>query len=481
MPTALANGLEITDSSQHHIHEPGKPFTLHIKNNGLNLIDLHWVNFQGKPLTTTTTVFPNEEIGLKSPSDKVGYYGLRIRDPKGLRETGFAILPPRSLDHKKSRSVKSSSPFGMVHTDNQDPYMDNWTKTATWETYDVGYWKQAMEERRELGTTELPIITGGSWASDDIAAISMFQLEELKAELSSYFKADPHTNFWELGLEENLTDAYQQPFYWKNLLTKVKVAQVAANENNRNIQFIYQIAGNGLDDVEKFLKHPSAEFFHVLSLHPYAWPDFPDPDEWLIDYLNDVKKLVQKHQPDLRLWFTEIGAPQHIHPEGGIFNFGEAKNVRGHSRREASRFMMRLTTLALHNGIEKIFWYNYRDRGNLLADPENFFGLRDFNGFPKPAYLTYHLLSDRLHNARPEKSLTLSNRVQTYRFKKRTETCTVAWTADNKEYDVEIASLLGKNTEHFEALDMTGGELPQRGSSVKVGIDPILVCSLRNN
>lgn len=473
-----AGNLEITDRSSSHIHKPGEPFSISLENKGNSLIGLHWVDFQGQALSTNTTLKPGEKIGLLSPSDKIGYYGLRINDQQGLRETGFAILEPRTVEHRTERAIKNSSPFGMVHTDNNDPYMDVWTKTATWDTYDVGYWYQAMEERRKLGLSELPIISGEVWESDDIAAITMQKLAELKSKLIEYFNADPHITYWELGIEENINKHYREPFYWKNLLAKVKIAQVAAIETNRNIRFTYQIAGRNPDDIERFLKHPSARFFHVLALHPYPWPAFENADDWLNNYLTEVGALQKKYNTKLPIWFTEIGAPQHINPEGGMFNFGKAQNVRGHSRREASRFMARLSTIALHSGVEKLFWYNYHDRGNLNADPENFFGIKDYDGFPKPSYLTFHLLSDRLHNAKPEKSLTLSNRVQTYRFSKRTETCTVAWSADDNEYDVDVTSLLGKQATHYEALNMTGGELPQRAASIKVGIDPVIVCSL---
>ena len=458
-----ASFLEVTDSVPSHIHPPGEPFTITLENKGRNLVELHWVDHRGQALSTTATLPPGEKLGLQSPSDKIGYYGLRTKNQQGLREIGFAILPPRSIEERVERPSKSRSKFGMVHTDNQDPYMDSWTKTATWLTHSAPYWAEEMENRRKFGTIELPIISGGKWESDDIAAISQQQLSDLKEELKSYFSADSKTTYWELGIEENISQAYYQPFYWKNLLAKVKIAQVAAKESNQNIRFVYQIAGVALEDVEKFLKQPVSRLFHVLSLHPYPWPDFKAPDEWLPQYLDDVKKLQEKYKTSHVLWMTEMGAPQHINPNGGMFNFGRAQNVRGHSRREASRFMARFTAIALHKGVEKIFWYNYQDRDNLHADPENFFGLKDYDGFLKPSYLTWHLLSDRLHNAQPDKFLTLSNRLQTYRFTKRAETCAIAWSSDITEYEVSIPSLLGKQVDRFEARDMTGGELTKRG------------------
>ena len=36
--------------------------------------------------------------------------------------------------------------------------------------------------------------------------------------------------------------------------------------------------------------------------------------------------------------------------------------------------------------IGALFWYSYRDQGTSTTDTENFYGLRRFDGTPKPAY-----------------------------------------------------------------------------------------------
>lgn len=471
-------GLQISDSAPYHVYPPGKPFEIVLHNAGSYVVDVQWVDEQGNPLTTRTTLRPGAKLGLRSPSGAVGYYGLRSFDARGQRESGFAILPERATSARLGRPVKQSSPFGMVHSDNEDPYMDHWTKTATWETYGAQHWGAEMQRRRDLGMTELPLISGGLWETPADTLISEDRLAQLRRALMSYFRADPVVDYWEMGLEENLTPEFRQPHYWENLEAKMHAAHTAADEVNPSIRFVYQIAGTNLNDVEAFLSHPVSEKFSVLSLHPYHWPEFEDPDEWLPGYLAGVRELQEKYQSNHALWFTEAGAPQHLNPEGGRFNFGEARNVRGHSRGEALSYMTKLVTIALHASVEKIFWYNYRDRGNLSADPENFFGLRDFEGFPKPTYLAWHWLSKTLHNARPEKSLTLSSRIHTYRFTRRADLCAVAWASEGREYDVEVVSLLGKQSKVVVARSMTGRPLNMSAGTVSIGKMPIMVCAL---
>lgn len=474
---AYAVGLEIVDPHSLHVHADGAAFEIGLHNNGRQYVDVQWVNEHGEPLTTKATLKPGDALNLMSPSDTVGYYGLRSTSLQGERESGFVILPAAVVNDQTRRATRPSYPFGMVHADNSDPYLGHWTKTATWETYRASDWANAMQRRRDQGKTELPIVTGKEWSSDDSQAIDDEHLDRLRQALMAYFSADPLTIHWEMGLEENLTPAFRQKYYWANLDAKMQVAREVADDVNPNIRFAYQLATTDVAVVEDFLNQPVARRFGILSLHPYHWPAFVDPEKWLPDFLRGVRATQNRFQSEHVLWMTEVGAPQHLNPAGGRFNFGQAINVRGHSRGEAVSYMVKLVTIALHGGVEKIFWYNYRDRGNLRADPENFFGLRDFEGFPKPSYLAWYWLTHMLRNAQPEKQLTLSSRVQDYRFTRRNEMCAVAWSVDDRSYDVDPVSLLGKQSGRVLAINLMGQSLPREAGLIKVGREPVLACT----
>ena len=48
----------------------------------------------------------------------------------------------------------------------------------------------------------------------------------------------------------------------------------------------------------------------LLSLHPYAWPDFRDPDIWLADTMDHVHACMDEagiSPSTLPIWYTEVG------------------------------------------------------------------------------------------------------------------------------------------------------------------------------
>jgi hypothetical protein len=48
-----------------------------------------------------------------------------------------------------------------------------------------------------------------------------------------------------------------------------------------------------------------------------------------------------------------------------------------------------VTLAAASSIIGGLFWYSYQDLGTDPSTPENFYGLRRFDGSPKPAYAAF--------------------------------------------------------------------------------------------
>lgn len=469
--------FEVQDSQPYHVHPPGKPFDVTVVNRNRESISTVWTDFTGRSKTTPQSVPPGGHVVLHSPGGDIGYYGLLVSAQEQQREYGFAVLPSRKA---QDRTLEPDSVFGVVHADINDPYLRGWVKAATWKKYNLDYWHTAMRERRSRGLTELPLVIGDEWSTDPSQPVPAAKLTALGKKLHRYFTADPNVTYWELGIEENITGSFRHRYYWPNLAAKARVAKEAAKVVRPNIQFLYQVAGLDSHSVEQFLKSEASKYFDILALHPYAWPDFRNPETWLSKYLSSVRTLQERYDREMPIWFTEIGAPQHQNRQGGQFNYKSAINVRGLSRHEAVSFLIRLHVLALHEGVKKIFWYNYRDRGSLSIDPENHFGLRDFEGFLKPVYVAYFVLHQHLGRLKPSGHKHLSGKLRVHEFTGQARRCWVLWSSNEVAVTVALFDIVsGVPLSALRVTDAIGAPLNIYNGTISVDTNPVYVCTDR--
>ncbi|MCK5190191.1 MAG: hypothetical protein KAR12_09080, partial [Methylococcales bacterium] len=313
--------ITIQDDAPLHVHPEGKLFSIRVKVDSPypSKIFCQWYDFRGYPLSEPIKLVSGRGVDVLSPSSTVGYYGLVFKSNDSRlafsnrqigenREYGFTIIKPRA---ETARLTDADSPFGVVHARLYDPFLPPWIKTLTWKTFSAKHWKQQIEKRQQqLGVIELPLIVGYEWDSDDSQEIPPAQLEALGSRIKQYFEAQPNLLYWELGLEENIKKRFKKDHYWDNLEKKVRTVREAANGVNPKIKLIYQIAGLNIKSIKKFSKSKAAKVFDIISLHPYAWPNFIDPELWLIDYLKNARLIMKEHELEgMPIWFTEVGVP----------------------------------------------------------------------------------------------------------------------------------------------------------------------------
>lgn len=444
----------IQDDAPLHVHPPGKPFHIRVKIDAAVIagINYQWLDYQGNSVSDRILLQPGRFHDITSPDFRVGYYGLVFsmsnpgfkfanRQPGETREYGFAIIQPRT---KSKRLIDSDSPFGIVHAQLKDPALPGWIKTLTWKTYSAKHWKEQIEKREQLGLIELPLIVGYEWNTDDTKAISPEQLAALGSRIKSYFEAYPTLLYWELGLEENLKKRFRAEHYWDNLEKKVKKIREIANVVNPGIRFIYQVAGLNIKSIDKFAKNAAAKHFDILSLHPYAWPDFIAPEEWLVNYLQSAQDKIKEYGiGNMPIWFTEVGVPHQGNYSGGFFGYPKLnRRVTGHSRKDVANYMVKLHVLALSRDVKKLFWYNYKDRNLGREKVENYFGLVDYWGYPTPAYVAYMNLVDRLTGKHFVKNRQLSNGLRLFEFKGNHDAVWVAWCYPECKQKVSMPDIL---------------------------------------
>jgi len=484
----------ISDAAPYHVYPPSRKFQVSVQINSKidAAVSYLWKDFRGQPLTQPAQLTQGQPHTIFSPSDQIGYYELVFkpvssnhalpnREPGEERGYGFAIMSPALLSE---RAADLTSRFGVVHADFNDPYLPPWAKTMTWNTTSAQWWNHEINKRRQAGIVELPIITRSEWGSDDSIPISSMQIHRLKIRVKSYFGASPSPVYWEAGIEENHKKCYREPYYWENLDKKLQVVREAADAINPDIKLIYQIAGLKQTAVENFAKSRASRWIDILSIHPYAWPDFPSPETWHDQYLRQARQQLKTHGLTTPVWYTEVGVTHQGNVTGGFFGYPKKnKTVTGLTHYQAAIYLIKLHVMALYAGIEKIFWYNYRDRKPERDYAENHFGLRDYSGYPKPVYVAYRHLYQLLAGKTVAKRRHLSENIYAYEFYDDKTRVLAFWSypSGSAKTSVRLASLIPGYTQRhpLKITDAMGQIVPFSGDSITVRGEPLFMTTTK--
>ncbi len=442
--------ITLEDSAKWHVHLPHQKFAVNLKADfgASGALQYHWTNYAGTPLSSPVPLTGGRLERIESPMDTVGYYGLVLSSPDQRTtlpnrqthenlEFGFAILPEPA-----TARASLAARFGIVHGDKADPYMPVWLKTLTWETAGHQLWGWEIQQRLSLGKLELPNLSQEFWVTDDSRPITSSELEALKQRAKLYFAASEIQPYWETGVEENLQPRYRARYYWQNLASKAQSLKAAAQEVNRSVKLVYQVANLTPQQVDEFLGSDAAKAYDVLALHPYAWPDFNTPEMWLEDFMATVRRSAEQHAWNKPLWFTEVGAPHFGNVTGGFFGYPQsATPTGGLTRTEAAIYVCKMNVMAAQLGVDKQFWYNYRDAGSERDYAESHFGLRDYWGYLKPAYVAYAHLTGLLEQKAPVGARQLPNNVRLYEFRGVNADVIVAWTYPPRTVRVSLDAI----------------------------------------
>lgn len=480
--------IEIRDATPFHVFPAGEPFSFGVlatQSSGRTpgKLAYQWRDLHGDPLGPEIPFTPGVPFNVDGPSQNPlpGYYGLAfVAEPDDVvfnqssgarREIGFTVLPRRWAAREMA---PEQSQFGVVHADLDDPYLPTWVKTLTWHTLRPGEWGTAMKRRDAAGLQELPIVLGDGWSTDDRAPVSAEFLARLEDRIRQYFAADPTIEFWELGLEENLADRFAERAYFDNLAVKASTVRHVMQDINPRARLLYQVAGRNPQDIAEFLASDAASSFDILALHPYAWPHFPTPEKWLAAFIDDAQREMSRQGIRQPIWMTEFGAP--ANDPGVMFMYSGYKPVRALQRADQAAYLVKAHVIALERGVEKIFWYNYRDRGGDVLDPEDHFGLVDHWGFPKPAYAAYATMIDCLEGKVFRNARATTSDIRIYEFADDKERCFVLWSYPDSMQAIALSTIdPGLDVEGpLTATNMDGSPLSTL-ASIDVGSYPIFV------
>jgi len=414
-------GVVIRDANIWHTHPPGALFQVDVHVVGETAstapVTCQWVDEHRQPLGEAIPV-SGTPTTIQSPSIAPGFYGLVFTstEPRvafspqaaGFPSSvyGFAVLPPPPSEPP---TVDETSPFGLVQGFEEDPYL--WAgsgprvlgvhlKTKHW-SQSAAAWAGTIEERRRAGHTEMPLISSDPWDSIDTQPIGSAQLDQIGARFATLLQAEPtHVEYWQAGLEENGGGTpYQQSHYFSNLLAKMTRLRAEADAINPNVKFAYSTRGERMAQFEQlFASQAFRDYYDGLAHDVYEWPDFPTPEGWLPGHIADIRtRMSSAGHTTHFFWFGECGVPARGPTDpNAFFGFPATREpVRGATLDYAAIYLVKFHALAIANGITRLYWYNYKNRGNDAGYAEHHFGLRSYSagtndpGHPLPAYVAY--------------------------------------------------------------------------------------------
>ncbi|MBI4560391.1 MAG: hypothetical protein HY706_22620 [Candidatus Hydrogenedentes bacterium] len=213
--------------------------------------------------------------------------------------------------------------------------------------------------------------------------------------------------------------------------------------------------------IEGVFQQGGDQFMDVLSIHPYRkTPEFETRDRMM-----KLRALMAKYNVNKPVWITETGF--HVSWEGV-------------TEEMQAQYLVRIYVLFLAEGIEKIFWYDFRNDGDDPSNKEAGFGVLRYDLTPKLSYHAYAVMARKLEGLRYEDSLA-SGPVEVHRFVTRKgrapRRVIVAWTTGaetNFEFPmasskVRVTSLLGEEKD----VTLRGERLTLRLTGSPVYVEPL--------
>jgi hypothetical protein len=235
---------------------------------------------------------------------------------------------------------------------------------------------------------------------------NLSQFADFAASVASRYQS-AGMQYWEIWNEENLGG------FWTPAPSAAMYTQLLklSYEAIKNVQPNATVLSGGLGDLDRspysvnqqtFLtemyQDGAAPYFDALGFHAYSFPALPSYvalwSGWsMIDDIPDSIRAIMDANGDTKkqIWITEYGAPT----DGPG---AEATTTDPNYNNSPDYVSQALQTEMLTQAVDQykttsylggFFWYSYKDLGTSTDTAENFFGLLNYNGMPKPAYYAY--------------------------------------------------------------------------------------------
>jgi hypothetical protein len=208
--------------------------------------------------------------------------------------------------------------------------------------------------------------------------------------------------------------------------------------------------------LENLFKLGALEYLDVVTVHPYGFPNSPEKGYkgpnlkgvGLEARIQQLQELIKKYNngESKPIYFTEIG-------------WGTQQNdPRGVKERTQAQYLVRTHVMSFAAGVEKVFWYEFKNSKVLPEGPGANFGMvrheKDPKGkyAPKPSYVSYSVMTRQLSEAEFVSKDSTPEDVRSYVFRKGDQDTRVIWTAE------ESQNITVESDEAVTVTDMMGKE-----------------------
>ncbi|UUZ97098.1 hypothetical protein LJK87_02480 [Paenibacillus sp. P25] len=181
--------------------------------------------------------------------------------------------------------------------------------------------------------------------------------------------------------------------------------------------------------MEEVFKLGGLNYTDAVSIHPYRYPGAP---ETLAQDLMKLQDLIKRYNNGQTkpIWITELGWPTEL-------------DARGVSESVQAQYIVRSHVLALAEGVEKIFWYDFLNDGLDEKYNEHNFGIirhpQDPKGkcAPKPAYAAYAAMTGLLTGLTFREKEPIGEGIYSYVFDGAPGPTRVVWSTAPKQVKVK--------------------------------------------
>lgn len=420
------------DHFQSYVFAPGDPVQFALRSNSPKL-DWRVEDYFGVEVGRGSSWVSNQQALIEPAITEPGYYELHFDRDDGARTIAFALIPPPE---------PGPSPFGvMTH------FAKGWdrdvlplvSRAGIRHIRDEQYWRRVektpgkyqfslpfqayISEARALGVEPLVALTFANPHYDDgltphsdsgLAGYANYAT----AVVDRYRDALAAVEIWN---EYNGSFAKgpvlaDRPLYYARMLERAYDSIKAKHPD-------LEVLGGAAVKVplpwfEALFDHGALEHMDALVIHPYR-----RRPEGVGREINALHELVEVHNHGQRkpIWVTEFG--RHDQRPGG--------------RHRTASYLVRMATLLLSSGVERMYWYLLRDDRTGVSDFSSMGLLRDADSeygryAPAPAYAAYANLIRQFGGQAYVRREDTDPRTQIHRFETDEGPLTVAWSTEGQ-------------------------------------------------
>ncbi len=187
----------------------------------------------------------------------------------------------------------------------------DWTTVQSRENgpWDFSMFDNTVDMAEKAGITILPILAYDvAWATPAYRHLDRWR-QYVRQTVSRYHN---RLRYWEVWNEPDLVQFWKETPDPANYTLLLKAAYEEIKRIDPDLQVLLGgLSGIPYDYIEGIYKAGGKDFFDIMAVHPYRYPETPEARS-LRDDLDKLRKLMVAYgDADKPVWITEIGWPTH--------------------------------------------------------------------------------------------------------------------------------------------------------------------------